>query len=103
MRKPEHVNKMKNKLCEEFGIVKDSQLRKILGVRYEWKRFYLGEIYAVMSMNKSQKKLLSNMKIIQEKTRRIFRHQEHQVPHHKRTPDKDQHEGIQVIGWTKGV
>ena len=88
MRKPEHVNKMKNKLCEEFGIVKDSQLRKILGVRYEWKIFYLGEIYAVMSMKKSQKKLLSNMKITQGKLQRIVRHGEHQVPHYKRTPEK---------------
>ena len=38
----------KNKLCKQFGIVKYGQLRKLLGVRYEWKIFELVRIYVVM-------------------------------------------------------
>ena len=48
--KPEHVDEMKKKLRKEFGMVKDCQLRKLLGIRYEWKVFELGEVYVVMSM-----------------------------------------------------
>ena len=31
------ITRMKIKLKEEFGVVEDGQLRKLLGVRYEWK------------------------------------------------------------------
>ena len=32
----EFVDRMKNKLKKEFGVVEDGQLRKLLGVRYKW-------------------------------------------------------------------
>ena len=38
------------------------------------------------------------MKITQEKLQIIICHHEHQVPRLKKTPKKNQHEGIQVIG-----
>ena len=34
MGKPEHVDKMKNKLRKDFGIVQDGQLSKLLVVQY---------------------------------------------------------------------
>ena len=33
----EFIDEMKHKLKNEFGVVEDGQLRKLLGVRYEWK------------------------------------------------------------------
>ena len=51
MLKQEHVEEIKNKLHKEFGIVGYGQLRKLLGVRYEWQIFESGEFYVVVSMN----------------------------------------------------
>ena len=50
MGKPEHVDETKKKPNRYFVMVKDCQLRKLLGIRYEWKIFELGEVYVVMSM-----------------------------------------------------
>lgn len=46
----EYVEEIKKKLKLEFGTVEDGQLRKLLGVRYEWKRDEEDQPYIVMTM-----------------------------------------------------
>ena len=58
MVKPEHVDKMKKKLRKLLGIVEDGQLRKLLGVQYEWKLFQLGEICVIMSMKDKTEEII---------------------------------------------
>ena len=48
MGKSEHVDKTKYNSCKEFGIVKNGQLKNLLGVRYKWNFFELVEIYVEM-------------------------------------------------------
>ena len=51
MGKQKYVDEIKMKLKQEFGTVEDGKLRKLLGVRYEWKRDNDDEPYIIMTMN----------------------------------------------------
>ena len=48
--------KMIKKIHNDFVIVEDGKLRKLLGVRYKWKVFDPGGMYVVMSMNDKAEK-----------------------------------------------
>ena len=87
-RKTQPCRKEKSKLHKYFGIFKDGRLRKLLGLRYEWKVFESGEIYVLMSMNDKAEEIIIHFKITQGKIQIIIRHREHQVPCYKRTPEK---------------
>jgi hypothetical protein len=52
------VNEMKLKLKQEFGVVEDGQLKKLLGVRYDWKRDNEDKPYIVMSMNDKAQEII---------------------------------------------
>ena len=60
--KPNHVERKKSKLHKYFGIFKDGRLRKLLGLRYEWKLFESGEIYVLMSMNDKAEEIINHFK-----------------------------------------
>jgi hypothetical protein len=52
------VEEIKNKLKLNFGTVEDGQLRKMLGVRYDWKRDQNDEIYLEMRMDDKAKEIV---------------------------------------------
>jgi hypothetical protein len=54
------VNEIKQKMKTEFGIVEDGQLKKLLGVRYDWKKTTKGERYVVMSMEDKAKEIIKS-------------------------------------------
>ena len=55
----EFIAEMKEKLKKEFGVVEDGQLRKLLGVRYEWKdRHDKEKARVIMSMNDKAEEII---------------------------------------------
>ena len=56
----ENVNEIKSKLKQEFGVVEDGKLRKVLGVRYEWGRNDNGEPFATLSMADKAQTIIDN-------------------------------------------
>ena len=56
--KPEHVKERKKKPHKYFRIVEDGQFKELLGVRYQWKLFYFGDTYVVMSMNENAEEII---------------------------------------------
>ena len=63
---------MKSKLKEEFGVVEDGQLRKLLGVRYEWNNLEDPEKASVtLSMNDKAEEVIKAYEQATGKTPRI--------------------------------
>ena len=56
----------------EFGTVEDGQLKKLLGVRYDWKRTDEGEPYIVMSMNDKAKEIIQAYEQATGRTPKVY-------------------------------
>ena len=60
MGKRKYVQEIKTRLKQEFGTVEDGKLRKLLGVRYEWKKDQDNETYITMTMNDKAEEIVKN-------------------------------------------
>ena len=68
----ESVNETKAKLRTEFGTTEDGQLKKLLGVRYDWEKTTDGEPYIKMSMNDKADEIIDSYQKITGRTPKIY-------------------------------
>jgi hypothetical protein len=68
MGRKDIVDEVKMQLKKRFGTVEDGKLRKLLGVRYEWKRNDNDESYIEMTMNDKANEIIKSYEKYTNKT-----------------------------------